>query len=185
MPPPPPTPPTPPPLPYPPPPVLSSDLPPPPPPLPPNHSPPPQTHRRVKIRYRPPYMDESAVEDVSRYVPGGYHPVDIGDRIDEFIVLHKLGCGGFATVWLVQSLQNSRYYALKILCADVQDVDINERKVLERLGSHNQPNVIELVRSFEVTGPNGVHSCLVLPVCGPSLDDWAAKRYCLPLTNFS
>lgn len=46
------------------------------------------------------------VEDVRQYVPGGYHPVDIGDIMDNgpvtYTVMHKLGHGGFSTVWLVK-----------------------------------------------------------------------------------
>lgn len=39
-------------------------------------------------------MDETGYEDVKKYVPGGYHPVDIGDEIAQYTVLHKLGSGG-------------------------------------------------------------------------------------------
>lgn len=161
--------------------------PPPPPPPPPRGSTPPTalreaiqrrsgTLKKPKIRYRPPYMDEDQVEDVKKYVPGGYHPVDIGDKIDEFIVVHKLGFGGFATVWLVQSNKDNHYYALKILCAEVPSTHVVEKQVFEHLGVHNQPSIIQLIRSFEITGPNGVHSCLVLPVCGPSLYKWHLGR---------
>lgn len=45
--------------------------------------------KSARIRYRSPDMVE--VEDVHKYVLGGYHPVDIGDTIDEFMVIHKLG----------------------------------------------------------------------------------------------
>lgn len=121
-------------------------------------------------------MDESGYEDVHKYVPGGYHPVDIGDKIAQYTVLHKLGSGGFATVWLVQSTEDSRYYALKILCADVSEAQANERGVMEYLGPHDHPSVVKLLGSFEVTGPNGVHTCLILPVCGPSLYKWSLGR---------
>ncbi|KAK7701719.1 hypothetical protein SLS64_010167 [Diaporthe eres] len=105
-------------------------------------------------------MDESGYEDIKKYVPGGYHPVDIGDAIGQYTVLHKLGSGGFATVWLVQSSEDSRYYAVKILCADVSGAKANEREIMEYLGPHHHPNVVKLLRSFEITGPNGVHTYL-------------------------
>lgn len=122
-------------------------------------------------------MDESGYEDVKKYVPGGYHPVDIGDKVAQYTVLHKLGSGGFGTVWLVQSSEDARYYALKILCAEVSEANANEREVMEYLGPHDHPSVVKLLRSFEITGPNGVHTCLVLPVCGPSLFNWSLGRY--------
>lgn len=121
-------------------------------------------------------MDESEHEDVQKYKYGGYHPVEIGDKIAQYTVLHKLGSGGFATVWLVQSDQDSRYYALKILCAGVPDAKSNEQEIMEHLGQHDHPSVVKLLHSFQVTGPNGVHTCLVLSVCGPSLYKWSIQR---------
>ena len=125
------------------------------------------------FRYRQPRM--GYVEDVEEYVPGGYHPVDIGDVIgsgdqQRYEVIHKLGYGGFSTVWLVR-LRGDRpsYFALKILRVDVDDAD--ELKVLQHLrtaaGPH--PHVVTLYDSFKVSGPNGEHHCLVFPVLGPSL----------------
>ncbi|KAI5860718.1 kinase domain-containing protein [Durotheca rogersii] len=124
-----------------------------------------------KFRYRQPRMDY--VEDVEQYVPGGYHPVDIDDVIGtddkRYIVIHKLGFGGFSTVWLVRSCQDMRYFALKILRADVTNA--NELRILQHLkglGS-DHPNVVSLYDSFQIEGPNGSHHCLVFPALGPSL----------------
>ena len=38
------------------------------------------------------------------YVPGGYHPVHLGDTFKNgrYEVLHRLGWGGFSTVWLAR-----------------------------------------------------------------------------------
>ncbi|KAL1880090.1 hypothetical protein Daus18300_001453 [Diaporthe australafricana] len=160
----------------------SSHLPPPPPPPPPPPAPsensinlPPakRPRRDRKLRYRwLRHFDESECEDVQKYVPRGHHPVEIGDKIAEYTVIHKLGFGGFATVWLVQSSGDGQYYALKVLCADASGTKANEQEVMQHLGPHDRPNIVKLLRSFEsfgVTGPNGVHTCLVLPVCGSSL----------------
>jgi hypothetical protein len=41
-------------------------------------------------------------EPIERYVAGGFHPVDLGDTFGDgrrYIVRHKLGYGGFSTVW--------------------------------------------------------------------------------------
>lgn len=149
----------------------SSSQPPPPPPPPPSTK---RARRHGKIRYRPSYnMDVPECEDIQKYVPGGFHPIDIGDTIAHYTVIHKLGSGGFATVWLVRSSEDGRYYALKILRADVPDKIYHEQQVMEYLGPHDHPSVIKLHHSFEITGPNGVHTCLVLPICGPSLYNWS------------
>jgi serine/threonine-protein kinase SRPK3 len=45
-------------------------------------------------------------EDIERYERGGFHPVHLGDRYDggRYKIIHKLGAGGFSTVWLAQDL---------------------------------------------------------------------------------
>lgn len=51
------------------------------------------------------------VEDIDRYVAGGYHPVRLGDTLRSDVatyrILHKLGRGSFATVWLAATLENA------------------------------------------------------------------------------
>ena len=42
-------------------------------------------------------------EWLEAYVPGGYHPVHLGDVIkNRYRILRKLGNGRFATVWLAR-----------------------------------------------------------------------------------
>ncbi|CAK7275598.1 hypothetical protein SEPCBS57363_006788 [Sporothrix epigloea] len=123
-------------------------------------------------------MDLYDIEDVEKYAPGGYHPVDIGDVISsakcDYEVVHKLGHGGCATVWLVRSeTQSTSYHALKILCAD--DANNPDRELaifehLEKVAEAGHPNVVDLHDSFKVIGPNGEHQCLVFSVLGPKLE---------------
>ncbi|OTA59110.1 kinase-like protein [Hypoxylon sp. EC38] len=88
------------------------------------------------------------IEDVQKYVVGGYHPVNIGDWLGtedkRYKIIHKLGSGGFSTVWWAQS-----------------SIDHNR--------GMKHPNVNILLDSFHVKGPNGTHLCLVFPLLGPSL----------------
>lgn len=111
-------------------------------------------------------------ESISNYLPGGYHPIDIGDVVtgqkQSYEIIHKLGYGGFATVWLVRSA--ATFYALKILRADVgQDTEL---EILQYIKGHaGHPNVLVLSESFQLEGPNGTHRCLVLPVLGPKVKD--------------
>lgn len=43
-------------------------------------------------------------ERIERYVPGGFHPVALGDTFHNgrYTVRNKLGHGGFSTVWLAR-----------------------------------------------------------------------------------
>lgn len=52
---------------------------------------------------RSPTLDEEE-EEIGGYVPGGYHPVYVGDTFNHgrYVVIRKLGWGHFSTVWLAQ-----------------------------------------------------------------------------------
>jgi hypothetical protein len=43
-------------------------------------------------------------EPLSGYKYGGYHPVHLGDKLrgGRFTIIHKLGWGSYATVWLAR-----------------------------------------------------------------------------------
>jgi serine/threonine-protein kinase SRPK3 len=61
----------------------------------------------------PPKMDlfshkcNVLAEPEYRYRIGGYHPVLLGDTFKDgrYKVLHKLGFGGYATVWAARDLE--------------------------------------------------------------------------------
>ena len=46
-------------------------------------------------------------EALEQYCPGGYHPIHLKDLLKDgqYEVLHKLGFGSFATVWLARDNQ--------------------------------------------------------------------------------
>jgi hypothetical protein len=47
-------------------------------------------------------------ESLSKYQPGGYHPVNLGDTFenDRYKIHHKLGWGGYSTVWLAKDRES-------------------------------------------------------------------------------
>ena len=113
-------------------------------------------------------------EGLENYVRGGYHPVHLGDVFEaRYKVVHKLGYGGFSTVWLARDNVLQRYVAVKILSAEVSS-ECPELKILNYLkqSSTDHPGrqyIAFLIDHFELHGPNGTHLCLVSEVLGPSL----------------
>ena len=97
------------------------------------------------------------------------------DKLDKFDaeryryeVIHKLGSGGFATVWLAHDLIDGGYVALKIVHASQSSYGV-PLAVESILDDHPTKIFVTERRRFFISGPNGHHVCQVLPVTGPSL----------------
>ena len=96
---------------------------------------------------------------------------------DRYTVIHKLGHGGFATVWLARDAHRLRYVALKILAArlsrDCPEVEIlrrlRESKEINQDGEGGKRYVMSMLDHFWIVGPNGNHLCVVSEVGGPSI----------------
>ena len=100
------------------------------------------------------------------YRPGGYHPLQIGDDLDEgrYRLVDKLGYGGYSTIWLARDLGRARYVAVKVITADASTYT-PEASLLHSLGSSPPRPGSEifprLFDEFWVAGPNGKHRCIV------------------------
>lgn len=141
-------------------------------------------------RYQP-LDDPEDLEDVEQYKRGGYHPVHLGDQLDDrFEVFHKLGFGPDATVWLCLDIMTQNWRAVKIMRASLSSLsplasssfpDETARTCEAlRLIQHFETkginaeeagryHVVIPDESFQINGPNGTHVCFVLPVLGPSI----------------
>ncbi len=122
-----------------------------------------------------------SLERLQDYEPGGHHPVQLGDRLGDggnYLVIHKLGHGGFANVWLCRDTREqppARYVALKILMADVSVEECSELRAMqlrawrdaESAKSKGAQNICLPRDKFDIDGPNGTHFCFVYPVLGP------------------
>ena len=115
------------------------------------------------------------VEFLEEYVPGGYHPTLVGDTFgnSRYKVVHKLGFGGYSTIWLARDQQCQRYVSLKILTAR-ESREIHEGKILQHLTKSNISHLGKqfiplLLDQFSFDGPNGHHLCLVGEPAGPSI----------------
>lgn len=120
------------------------------------------------------------VEDREWYCENGYHPVNLQDEFKDsrYRVIHKLGHGTFATVWLARDQIEGRYVALKISAVSEAPTN-NEINILQLLAADNsqhpgKQHVMSLLDHFTHEGPNGTHTCFVFPVLGPT---FAHKSY--------
>lgn len=135
-----------------------------------------------KVQYQ--YVDPDDVERLDLYVPGGYHPVQIGDKFhnDRYVIVHKLGFGRSATTWLAEDKQNNRLVALKISTAESAERTTHESQVLTRLAQAKsrlpgKDMVQTIFDSFSFSGPNGTHQCLVLDAARVNLDEAKDAAY--------
>ncbi|KAL4814657.1 kinase-like domain-containing protein [Aspergillus spinulosporus] len=123
---------------------------------------------------------ERHTEGPWEYLPGGHHPVHLGDRIGEykqFKVIHKLGSGGFGNVWLCSwvGTDPTIYVAIKILKAEWSGEDCREQENIRWLQgiADRDPEVEEWCllpwQEFTLEGPNGTHQCFVYEVAASGL----------------
>ncbi|KAJ5817564.1 hypothetical protein N7447_007572 [Penicillium robsamsonii] len=110
-------------------------------------------------------------EWVEDYRPGGYHPVVLGDVLDQYKVIRKLGDGSSSTVWLARDLKKSGYVALKILVSNISG-STTELRLLRDITKFAEGTryITRLLDEFEHHGPNGIHKCLVFEPMGPSVN---------------
>ncbi|KAK9333051.1 kinase-like domain-containing protein [Lipomyces starkeyi] len=123
--------------------------------------------------FRPPSLDN--IEQIESYRQGGFHPVSVGDKFSRgrYRILHKLGFGGFSTVWLARDEQSHRLVSLKIITAEASST-CNDLKILQYLkesatyhpACEHIPSVFD---NFTIEGPNGFHTCLVSLFAGPDI----------------
>lgn len=106
------------------------------------------------------YMPLEDIEKPERYRPGGYHPIAIGDHLnDRYNVVHKLGFGTYSTTWLARDRNTKNYVAIKIAIAEA---DMLESKILNSLALSEPSNeghpgkalIPRVLDSFSLDGPN-------------------------------
>ncbi|OAA37002.1 Protein kinase domain containing protein [Metarhizium rileyi] len=121
------------------------------------------------------YIPEVDLEDFESYTIGGYHPIVIGDTFQKgrYKIAHKLGFGGYSTIWLTRDNILDRYVSLKVLVASESSKN-TEANILRQLQSVDalhpgQRFIPHLLDTFSIEGPNGRHICLVQEAAGCSV----------------
>ncbi|TVY46844.1 Protein kinase [Lachnellula occidentalis] len=111
-------------------------------------------------------------ERMSRYKPGGFHPVCLGDTFKEgrYKICHKLGWGGYSTVWLAYDTMLEMWASIKVKSADSSE-NSRELAALRALQTTAASHyIVKQLDDFVHQGPNGRHQCLVFELLGPSVD---------------
>lgn len=148
-----------------------------------------------EFRYQLPSFDH--VENVEKYRRGGFHPIHLGDAFKggRYCVLHKLGYGGFSTVWLARDQHQGRLVSLKVLTAEASPQH-KEIRFLRHLDEHVQADprrgsIMATLDDFTIDGPNGTHLCYVSQLGGPNFSAISdspgemagTRRLCAPLAR--
>lgn len=118
------------------------------------------------------------------YLAERYYPVRIGDLFaSRYQVVGKLGFGATSTVWLARDLSGRRHVALKIFVrtASLGSELSRELDAYRRLdqgpSSHlGRRAVRTLLDSFTISGPDGVHQCLVHPPLWDNVKTFLARN---------
>lgn len=101
-----------------------------------------------------------------------YYPVRVGEVLDgRYRIVHKLGHGGFSTVWMAHDLQKEKSVALKILVSgkDGETEFLAQHKVKQVLRS--APYIVTFCETFQVPeAGEDQHHVLVMRLLGPNLD---------------
>ncbi|KAH7173253.1 kinase domain-containing protein [Fusarium flagelliforme] len=124
--------------------------------------------------------DECEVEDASeppeRYDKGLYYPIFIGEiLINRYRIEHKLGHGGFSTVWMAHDMVRDVDVALKIMTPGTSAE--REYAAQNMIASEVQDTTRLLIYrdTFLLPATNTEHRVLVFPLLGPSLRTHAAS----------
>ena len=119
------------------------------------------------------FYDMEETEPITRYFPGGYHPIVVGDILGpsserQYRIMHKLGWGGYSTVWLAQKTGSSRaFFAVKVTTAEDGIDQTREAAMLAKAQTKDGAHILTLLDSFTLQGPNGTHAVLVTDIVVP------------------
>ncbi|KAH7178829.1 kinase domain-containing protein [Fusarium sp. MPI-SDFR-AT-0072] len=120
---------------------------------------------------------EDACEPIKRYEEVLYLPICIGEVLaGRYRIEHKLGHGGFSTVWMAYDMHNGKDVALKIMTADPG----GEREFLRQIEIIScVPDTSRLLiyqdASLMPGAARNPHRVLVFPLKGPNLRDYARE----------
>ncbi|KAK2873766.1 hypothetical protein FQN49_002094 [Arthroderma sp. PD_2] len=127
------------------------------------------------------FVDSDDDCDVTQYAECPYeykfYPIRIGEVINQtYRIDHKLGHGGFSTVWMANDLKNKRDVALKIMASE--DSGEHEYSIQQEIkrSVKDTSNLVTYIETFLLRGKDFNHRALVYPLHGPSLDSLVGRE---------
>ena len=117
------------------------------------------------------YDVEERAEPPERYAFGRlYCPIRIGQvLVQTYRIEHKLGHGGFSTVWMAHDINKNRDVALKIMIpGEEAEYELSMQNEIMRT-VQDTSGLLTYKDTFLIRGYYGNHRVLVFPVRGPSL----------------
>jgi protein kinase-like protein len=120
---------------------------------------------------------EEMAEDPQEYRPGLYYPICIGNILaHRYRIEHKLGHGGFSTVWMARDIRKGKDVALKIMVSgDVGEHELAMQREIVR-SVRDTSKFVTYLATFTIPGYFCNHRVLVFPVRGPSLNSCLCER---------
>ncbi|KAF1954238.1 kinase-like protein [Byssothecium circinans] len=116
-------------------------------------------------------LEENAEEMIHYFTPPFYFPIRIGMVFAQrYRVEHKLGHGGFSTVWMAHDTVRNQDVALKVPTLTSDTVD-NELAIHHEIRRRDEDSSkLNLSHgSFSISCSDSRHTVLVFPLRGPSL----------------
>ena len=116
-----------------------------------------------------------------------FYPICIGEVLDvRYLVEHKIGFGGFSTVWMAHDLQEKRDVALKVMClGDWAEAEacIQDRIIQDVQDTSHLVTLLDTFLLPRPAGNNRHHRVLVFPLMGPCLCSLMLKKMSIPMAT--
>ncbi|RAH56350.1 kinase domain-containing protein [Aspergillus piperis CBS 112811] len=89
---------------------------------------------------------------------------------ERYLIEHKLGSGGFSTVWMALDLQENKDVAVKVLCTgDYGGIELRiQDEIVQSV--QDRSHLVTYSDTFILKGSEGHHRVMVFPLMGPCLD---------------
>ena len=102
---------------------------------------------------------------------------------NRYIILKKIGTGGFASVWLTYDMIDLKYYAIKISNNQMYNICMEETKIYEMIKKYECKHLIDIVTSFNLKNDKEIYHCNVMELMGQSTYDYIKENNKMDLTS--